>query len=85
MVKREPTAILATTIIGLSNSTNSNYTVEGVQVVNTTITVKSPNYYSQQYNLLVALWSFLASPFVSITLFAMLVGVAMVYWYLRER
>lgn len=56
-----------------------------VQVANQTITMNEPKYYTSQYNLVLTLYSFFASPFYDIILFAMLVGVGFVYWFLRSR
>lgn len=77
--------IVAVNMIRLSNTTVTNGTPVLVQTGNTTITLNQPSYYTQQYNVWLTLWSFLASPFFSIVVFAMLVGVGMVYWYLREK
>jgi len=47
--------------------------------------VNEPQYYSQQYNILLILYSVLAYPFFDIMVFAMLVGLAFIYWFLREK
>ncbi|AIZ11341.1 hypothetical protein AVU39_gp07 [Sulfolobus monocaudavirus SMV2] len=79
--------LIAKQAIIISNSSiiYTNTTKESIQVGNTTFTVNEPQYYSQQYNILLILYSVLAYPFFDIMVFAMLVGLAFIYWFLREK
>ena len=52
---------------------------------NSTFVVNQPQYYSQQYDVLLMLYSIIAYPFFDIVVFAMIVGLAFIYWFLRER
>lgn len=72
-------------VISNSSIIYTNNTKEVVQVANSTFTMNEPKYYSQQYNILLLLYSILAYPFFDIIVFAMLVGLAFIYWFLREK
>jgi len=63
----------------------TNGTKEVVQIANSTFAVNQPQYYSQQFNVLLTLYSIIAYPFFDIIVFAMIVGLAFIYWFLRER
>ncbi|ALG97031.1 MAG: hypothetical protein RXR18_02670 [Nitrososphaeria archaeon] len=71
----------------ISNSSilYTNSTKESIQIANSTFTLNQPQYYSQQYNVLLMFYSVLAYPFFDIAVFIMLVGLAFIYWFLRER
>ena len=79
--------LVAEQMLAISNSSivYTNNTKETIQIANTTITMNQPKYYSQQYNVLLLLYSILAYPFFDILVFAMLIGLAFIYWFLRER
>ena len=72
-------------VISNSSIIYTNSTKEVVQIANSTFTVNQPKYYSQQYNVLLTFYSILAYPFFDITVFIMIVGLAFIYWFLRER
>jgi hypothetical protein len=71
----------------LSNSSilYTNSTKEVVEIANSTYAVNQPQYYSQQFNILLTFYSIIAYPFFDITVFIMIVGLAFIYWFLRER
>ena len=79
--------LIAEQTLILSNSSiiYTNNTKETIQIANSTFTLNQPKYYSQQYNVLLILYSILAYPFFDILVFAMLIGLAFIYWFLRER
>ena len=79
--------LIAEQMLVISNSSiiYSNQTKETIQIANTTITVNQPKYYSQQYNVLLLLYSIMAYPFFDIIAFAMLIGLAFIYWFLKEK
>ena len=72
-------------VISNSSIIYTNSTKEVVQIANSTFTMNQPKYYSQQYNVLLTFYSILAYPFFDITVFIMIVGLAFIYWFLRER
>ena len=72
-------------VISNSSIIYTNSTKEVVQIANSTFTMNQPKYYSQQYNVLLTFYSILAYPFFDITAFIMIVGLAFIYWFLRER
>ena len=72
-------------VISNSSIIYTNNTKEVVQVANSTYTMNEPKYYSQQYNILLLLYNILAYPFFDILVFAMLAGLAFIYWFLREK
>ena len=72
-------------VISNSSIIYTNSTKEVIQIANSTFTVNQPKYYSQQYNVLLTFYSILAYPFFDITAFIMIVGLAFIYWFLRER
>jgi len=72
-------------VISNSSIIYTNSTKEVIQIANSTFTVNQPKYYSQQYNVLLTFYSILAYPFFDITVFIMIVGLAFIYWFLRER
>ena len=74
-----------TLIISNSSIIYTNSTKEVIQIANSTFTMNQPKYYSQQYNVLLTFYSILAYPFFDITVFIMIVGLAFIYWFLRER
>ena len=72
-------------VISNSSMIYTNNTKETIQIGNSTFTLNQPQYYSQQYNVLLILYNILAYPFFDILVFAMLIGLAFIYWFLRER
>jgi len=72
-------------VISNSSIIYTNSTKDSIQIANSTFTVNQPKYYSQQYNVLLTFYSILAYPFFDITVFIMIVGLAFIYWFLRER
>jgi hypothetical protein len=72
-------------VISNSSIIYTNSTKEVIQIANSTFTVNQPKYYSQQYNVLLTFYSILAYPFFDITVFIMIIGLAFIYWFLRER
>jgi len=72
-------------VISNSSIIYTNSTKEVIQIANSTFTMNQPKYYSQQYNVLLTFYSILAYPFFDITVFIMIVGLAFIYWFLRER
>jgi hypothetical protein len=72
-------------VISNSSIIYTNNTKDSIQIANSTFTVNQPQYYSQQYNVLLTFYSILAYPFFDITVFVMIVGLAFIYWFLRER
>jgi len=72
-------------VISNSSMIYTNTTKETIQIGNSTFTLNQPQYYSQQYNVLLILYSIMAYPFFDILVFAMLIGLAFIYWFLRER
>jgi len=74
-----------TLVISNSSIMYTNGTKEVVQIANSTFAVNQPQYYSQQFNVLLTLYSIIAYPFFDIIVFAMIVGLAFIYWFLRER
>jgi len=72
-------------VISNSSIIYTNNTKDVIQIANSTFTMNQPKYYSQQYNVLLTLYSVLAYPFFDITVFIMIVGLAFIYWFLRER
>jgi hypothetical protein len=72
-------------VISNSSIIYTNSTKDSIQIANSTFTMNQPQYYSQQYNVLLTLYSILAYPFFDITVFVMIVGLAFIYWFLRER
>ncbi|ALG96945.1 hypothetical protein [Sulfolobus monocaudavirus SMV3] len=72
-------------IISNTSIIYTNSTRDSVQVANSTFTVNQPQYYSQQFNVLLTFYSIIAYPFFDITVFIMIVGLAFIYWFLRER
>jgi len=72
-------------VISNSSVLYTNSTKEVVQIDNSTFAVNQPQYYSQQYDVLLMLYSIIAYPFFDIIVFAMIVGLAFIYWFLRER
>ena len=74
-----------TLIISNSSIIYTNSTKESIQIANSTFTLNQPQYYSQQYNVLLIFYSIITYPFFDITVFAMLIGLAFIYWFLRER
>jgi hypothetical protein len=79
LIAEQPLTISNSSIIYTSS------TKEVIQIANSTITMNQPKYYSQQYNVLLTLYSILAYPFFDMTAFIMIVGLAFIYWFLRER
>jgi len=74
-----------TLVIPNSSIIYTGNTKESVQIANSTLILNQPKYYSQQYNVLVTFYSIIAYPFFDITAFIMLIGLAFIYWFLRER
>jgi len=74
-----------TLVISNSSIMYTNSTKEVVQIANSTFALNQPQYYSQQFNVLLTLYSIIAYPFFDIIVFAMLIGLAFIYWFLRER
>jgi hypothetical protein len=74
-----------TLILSNSSIVYTNSTKESIQIANSTFTLNQPQYYSQQYNVLLMFYSILAYPFFDITVFIMIIGLAFIYWFLRER
>jgi len=74
-----------TLIISNSSIIYTNSTKESIQIANSTFTLNQPQYYSQQYNVLLMLYSIIAYPFFDIVVFIMIIGLAFIYWFLRER
>ena len=72
-------------VISNSSIIYTNSTKDSIQIANSTFTMNQPKYYSQQYNVLLTFYSILAYPFFDITVFIMIVGLAFIYWFLRER
>ncbi len=72
-------------VISNSSIIYTNTTKDSIQIANSTFTVNQPKYYSQQYNVLLTFYSILAYPFFDIIAFIMIVGLAFIYWFLRER
>jgi hypothetical protein len=79
--------LISKQVLVVSNSSvlYTNSTKEVVQIANSTFALNQPQYYSQQYDALLMLYSILAYPFFDIIVFAMIVGLAFIYWFLRER
>jgi len=79
--------LIAKQMLVISNSSiiYTNNTKESIQIGNSTFTLNQPKYYSQQYNVLLILYSILAYPFFDVLVFAMIIGLAFIYWFLRER
>jgi len=72
-------------VISNSSIMYTNSTKEVIQIGNSTFSLNQPQYYSQQFNIVLTLYSIIAYPFFDITVFAMIVGLAFIYWFLRER
>ncbi len=72
-------------VISNSSIIYTNSTKDSIQIANSTFTVNQPKYYSQQYNVLLTFYNILAYPFFDIIAFIMIVGLAFIYWFLRER
>jgi len=79
--------LISKQVLVISNSSimYTNGTKEVIQIANSTFTLNQPQYYSQQFNVGLTLYSIIAYPFFDVIVFAMLVGLAFIYWFLRER
>jgi len=72
-------------VISNSSVIYTNSTKDSIQIGNSTYILNQPQYYSQQYNVLLTFYSIIAYPFFDIVAFIMIVGLAFIYWFLRER